>query len=165
MAKSHNNNATSIFSKIKLTEGMLVTFGLIGMVAAFGIFLVFVSGGAVRHVPIAWKEKVEATLSFRNVDGELKIIGIRGTTQVNPTLLSRTGDTAYILNVINQDTMPHIFYIDGLNMHTKIIRPSENDTITIYSKRDGTYNYYDWPSNGKPLGQFKAVKVAGDEWS
>jgi hypothetical protein len=80
-------------------------------------------------------------------------------------LLSRTGDTAYILNVINQHTMPHIFYIDGLNMHTKIIRPGENYTITIYSKHEGTCNYYDWPSNGKPLGQFKAVKVAGDEWS
>jgi hypothetical protein len=105
--------------------------------------LVFISGGAVRHVPIFLKEKIETTVAFRTIDGELKLVGIKGTTQVNPTLLSRTGDTAYILTVINQDKTPHVFYIDGLNMHTKILRPGQNDTITMYSKHEGTYNYYD----------------------
>jgi hypothetical protein len=31
--------------------------------------------------------------------------------------------------------------------------------ITIYPKNEGTYNYYDWITKGKPLGQFKAVRV------
>jgi hypothetical protein len=149
MAKPHNNNiTTNAVSKFKLTEGRLITFGLVGMVVAFGILLVFISGGAVRHVPIFWKEKVETTVAFRNVNGDLALVGIKGTTQVNPTLLSRTGDTAYILTVINQDTIPHIFYIDGLNIHTKILRAGQNDTITIYSKHEGTYNYYDWAMKG-----------------
>ena len=97
-------------------------------------------------------------------------MGLKGITQVNPTLVSRTGDTAYILTIINQDSGSlHMFYIDGLNAHTKILRPWDNDTITIYSKSQGTYNYYDRLDAGidgtgiKPLGQFMAVKVAGDE--
>jgi hypothetical protein len=115
--------------------------------------------------------KVEATVAFRNVNGEVKIVGLKGNTQVNPILVSRTGDTAYILTVINQDPGSlHMFYIDGINAHTKILRSGENDTITIYSKKEGTYNYYDRldtsASNSvgmKPLGQFKAVKVAAGD--
>ena len=86
--------------------------------------------------------------------------------------MSRTGDTAYILTIINQDpASPHMFYVTGINAHTKILRPGENDTITIYSKSQGTYNYYDRLDAGingteiKPLGQFMAVRVGGDEWS
>jgi hypothetical protein len=165
MAKLDANISTSTVSKFNLSEGRLVTFGILGMIAAFAILIVLISGGAVRHVPIAWKEKVETTVAFRNVDGDVVLAGIKGTTQANPTLLSRTGDTAYVLTVINQDMIPHIFYIDGLNIHTKILRAGQNDTIVIYSKHEGTYNYYDWTMKGKPLGQFKAVKVAGDEWS
>lgn len=47
----------------------------------------------------------------------------------------------------------------------------DNDIITIYSKSQGTHNYYDRLDAGingteiKPLGQFMAVKVGGDEWS
>ena len=156
----------------RLTDGKLVLFGIIVMIAAFAILLIFVSGGGVRHVPITWKEKVEATIAFRNINGNVKVVGLKGITQVNPTLVSRTGDTAYILTIINQDPGSlHMFYIDGLNAHTKILRPGENDTITIYSKSQGTYNYYDRLDAGingteiKPLGQFMAVKVAGDEWS
>lgn len=61
-----------------------------------------------------------------------------------------------------------MFYIDGLNIHTKLLRAGENDTITIFSKKEGTYNYFDRFENIEnlhPLGQFKALKVAGDEWS
>lgn len=143
------------------------------MLAAFAMLLVFVSVGGVRHVPITWKEQIWATVAFRNINGEVKVVGLKGNTQVNPILVSRTGDTAYILTVINQDPNSlHIFYIDGINAHTKILRPGNNDTITIYSKKEGTYNYYDRLNTGstssingvkiKPFGQFKAVKVGGD---
>lgn len=130
------------------------------MIATFALLVVFVNGVGVRHVSIIWKEKVETTIAFRNVNGVLKVVGLKGTTQIHPTLVSRTGDTAYALTVINQDTTPHIFFIvNGLNLHTKIIRPGQNDTITIYPKSERTYNYYDWVTRGKSLGQFKAVKV------
>jgi hypothetical protein len=150
-----------------------VLFGIAAMIAAFAILLIFVNGGGVRHVPITWKEKIEATVAFRNVDGEVKVVGLKGNTQINPTLVSRTGDTAYVLTVMNQDPAnPHMLYVEGINAHTKILRYGQNDTITIYLKEEGTYNYYDrldtdnTSSLGgvkiKPFGQFKAVKVAGD---
>jgi hypothetical protein len=148
--------------KSRLSDGRFVVLSMIAMISVFALLIVFVNGGGVRHVSIFWKEKIEASVAFRNVNGELKVVGINGITQVNPTLVSRTGDTAYILTVINQDTTPHVFYIDGgLNIHTKVIRPGQNDTITIYPKNEGTYNYYDWVTKGKPLGQFETVRIGG----
>ena len=164
----------SILSGLKLTDNKLVAFGLIGVISAFAILILFVGGGGVRHVPITFNEIIQTTVAFRNIDGETKIVGITGNTQVNPTLVSRTGaDTAYVLTVINQDNTLHMFYINGL--HTKILRPGESDTVTIYPKSEGVYDYYDRlaedPEKGtsiisiNPLGQFRIVKVAGDEWS
>jgi hypothetical protein len=101
---------------------------------------------------------MEATVAFRNIDGESKIVGLKGNADVNPTLVMRTGDFAYIITVINQDETPHMFYVEGLEVHTKALRPGENDTITIYSKNPGTYNYYD-KFEEKPIGKIKAVKV------
>jgi hypothetical protein len=166
----------SILSGLKLTDNKLVAFGIIGVISAFAILILFVGGGGVRHVPITFNEIIQTTVAFRNIDGETKVVGITGNTQVNPTLVSRTGaDTAYVLTVINQDNTLHMLYIDGLNLHTKILRPGESDTVTIYPKSEGVYDYYDRlakdPEKGtsitsiNPLGQFRIVKVAGDEWS
>lgn len=101
--------------------------------------------------------------------GDVKLVGIIGNTGINPTLISRTGEeTEYSLTVINEDTEPHMFYIDRLNLHTKLLRYGENDTITIQPKKEAIYNYYDRSSikkiNGSviPIGQFKTLKVAGD---
>jgi len=61
-----------------------------------------------------------------------------------------------------------MFYIDGLNVHTKLLRPGENDTITVRPIKEGTYNYYDRISlqknNGSiiPISEFKTLRVAGD---
>jgi hypothetical protein len=171
---SSSPSSFDIINYRRLTEGKLVLIGIIAMILVFAILLIFVSGGGMRHVPIVWKEKVEATVAFRNINGEVKVVGLKGIIQVNPTLISRTGDTAYILTVINQDPGSlHMFYVDGINAHTKILRSGENDTITIYSKKEGTYNYYDRLNTAsgvsgaeiKSFGQFKAVRVAGDEWT
>ena len=136
--RTHNRY---IIIRFRLSEGKLVALSIIAMISTFALLVVFVNRGGVRPVLIFWKEKVETTIAFRNVNGQLEVVGLEGNTQVNPTLVSRTGDTAYALTVINQDTTsPHVFYIaDGL-----IIRPGQNDTITIYPKNEGTYNYYDW---------------------
>jgi hypothetical protein len=165
-----------IISRFKITDSRLVAFGIVGVITVFAFSIFFIGGGGVRHVPITFNEIIQTTVAFRNIDGETKVVGITGNTQVNPTLVSRTGtDTAYILTVINQDNNLHMLYIDGLNLHTKILRPGKNDTITIYPKREGVYDYYDRlsidPEKGTtsssiyPLGQFRIVKVAGDEWS
>ena len=131
---------------------------IIGGMMFFSLLVGFISHGNVRQVPIFFKEHMEATVAFRKIDGETKIIGLKGNADVNPTLVMRTGDFAYILTVINQDTTHHMFYVEGLEVHTKTIRPGENDTITIYSKNSGVYNYYD-RFEERPLGKIKAVKV------
>ena len=61
-----------------------------------------------------------------------------------------------------------MFYIDGLNVHTKLLRFGENDTITIGPDKEATYNYYDTVFLEKnnvsiiPIGDFKTLRVAGD---
>lgn len=130
-------------------------------------------GGGVRHIPITFNEIIQTTVAFRDINGETEVVGITGNTQVNPTLVSRTGaDTAYVLTVINQGDTSHMFYIDGLNLHTKILRPGDNDTITIYPRTEGVYDYYERlainPETGttatsiNPLGEFRMVRIAGD---
>src|SRR5918994_7938118 len=95
---------TTLVNRIKPTEGIFVVLGIIGMIAAFAILIFFVGGGGVRHVPITFEERIETTIAFRNIDGETKVVGLKGNTQVNPTLISRTGDdTVYALTVVNQD--------------------------------------------------------------
>ena len=131
---------------------------IIGGMVFFSLLMGFIGQGNVRQVPIFFKEHMEATVAFRNIDGETKIIGLKGNADVNPTLVMRTGDFAYILTVINQDTTPHMFYVEGLEVHTRALRPGENDTIIIYSKNPGTYNYYD-RFEERPIGKIKAVKV------
>jgi hypothetical protein len=131
---------------------------IIGGMIFFFLLIGFIGQGNVRQVPIFFKEQIEATVAFRNIDGETKIIGLKGNAEINPTLVMRTGDFAYILTVINQDTIPHMFYVEGLEAHTKVLRSGENETITIYSKNPGIYNYYD-RFEEKPIGKIKAVKV------
>jgi len=146
-------------SRLKLSDGKLVIIALVGCMAAFGILFAFVSGGAVRHVQIFLPEKTQDTIVFRNIDGQAKIVGTAGIAGVNPTLIMRTGDFAMELTVVNEDTVPHVFFIDGLNISTKVLRPGDSQVMTFYSKGEATYNYYDWGNDDKPLGQIRAIKV------
>lgn len=138
------------------------TFVIIGLVA--GVFsLVFVIGfigqGNVRHVEIFWPEKVEQTVAFQEIDGKVKLVGISGTSEDNnPTLIMRTS-FAYVLTVVNQGNIHHRLYIDGFNVQTDLLAPGQNDTITIYPDKEGTYNYYDKRQNLNLLGQIKAFEV------
>jgi len=154
--------------EFKFSEGRIIAFSVIGMILVLVISLILIGQGAVRHVPISFKEVIKAKVAFKNIEGDLKVVGIIGNRGINPTLISRTGETEYALTVINEDKEPHMFYIDGLNVHTKLLRYGENDTITIISNKEGTYNYYDRISvqkNNEPIitmGKFKTLKVAGD---
>lgn len=89
-----------------------------GGIAAFAIVVLFVSGGLVRHVDIFLPEKTFATLEFRNIDGQLKVVGTSGVAGVIPTILMRTGDFAMELTIVNQDAERHALYIDGLGVHS-----------------------------------------------
>jgi hypothetical protein len=147
-----------------MDEGKLVAVALIGGLVALILFFVLISGGLVRHVPITWQEKIETTIAFKTIDGQLNVVGIKGNSGTNPTLLMRTKDFAMVLTVINQDSIPHMLYIDGLAVHTKILKGGENQTITFYSPTEGTYNYYDRLSpSSEPIEQIKAVKVTSFE--
>jgi hypothetical protein len=147
----------------RMSDRMFVTVALVGVMATFVFMLVFVSGGVVRHVAIFLPEKTQDTLAFREVDGKVALVGIKGIAGVNPTLIMRTGDFAMELTIINEDDQPHMLYIDGVNASTKILRPGDSDVITFYSKGEAVYNYYDWGADREPLGQIEAVKVTAFE--
>ncbi len=138
------------------------TFVLIGLVVgitALVLFVAVIGQGNVRHVQIFWPEKVEQTIAFRDINGDVKIVGISGTSEDNnPTLIMRTS-FAYILHVENQGNTHHRLYIDGFNVQTDLLEPGQKDTITLYPDREGIYNYYDKRQRLNLLGQIKSVQV------
>ncbi len=113
--------------------------GVIGLVALIG----FIGQGNVRHVEIFWQEKVEQTVAFEEVNGEVQLRGILGITgEPNPHLISRTS-FAYILTVVNNGDKLHRLYIEGLEIQSDLLEPGQKDVITIYPTEEGLYKYYD----------------------
>ena len=144
-----------MYSKDKL----IIIIALISGIVALVVIIGFIGQGNVRHVPIFYPEKVEQTIAFQDVDGEVKVVGIKGIGQDNnPTLIMRTS-FAYVLTVINQGDKHHRLYIDGLNVQTDLLEPGQNETITIFPSEERTYNYYDKRERLKLLGEIKAVQV------
>ena len=136
-----------------------VIIGIITGIVGLSVMVVFISQGNVRHVAIFWQEKVEQTVAFEDIDGEVQLRGIVGVAgEPNPTLITRT-TFAYILTVVNNGEKNHRLYIEGLNVQTDLLDPGEQDTITIYPTEEGTYNYYDKRDRLKLLGQLKIVSV------
>ncbi len=128
-------------------------------VAALAIMIGAIGQGNVREVPLFYPEKVEQTVAFQEVDGEVMLVGKLGVKEDNnPTLIMRTS-FAYILTVVNEGTTHHRLYIDGLEVQTDLLNPGENDTITIIPTEEGVYNYYDKRERTTLLGQLKAVTV------
>lgn len=147
-------------SEPTISDSKMVLLALVGGIAAFAMALVFISGGVVRHVDIFLPEKTYATVAFRNIDGQTQIGGTSGIGGTNPTILMRTGDFAMELTVVNEDSIPHALYIDGLNVLTRLLQPGKTEVLTLYSEGEATYNYYDYvEKNEEPLGQIRAVKV------
>jgi len=136
----------------------MILIVIIVVMLSFVLFFGFIGLGGVRHVPIYLSEQIHSTISFQNIDNETKIVGISGISGTNPTLVSRT-DYDYILTIYNYDDIPHMFFIDGLNVNSKVIQPNQNTTMTIFSLKEGDYNYYDRFEPDKKLGDFKIVRV------
>lgn len=141
-----------------ISDSKLVLLAIVGGLAAFAIAIVFISGGGVRQTEIFLPEKTEFTVAFKNLDGAVKVVGLVGTAEINPTILMRTGDFAMVLTVINQDNVPHALYIDGLNLSTRMLQPGQSEVLTFYSKGEATFNYY-IQGDDEPTGQIIAVKV------
>jgi hypothetical protein len=75
-------------------------------------------------------------------------------------MVMRTGDFAMELTVVvNEDSLPHELYVEGLNISTRLLQPGQSQVLDFYSKGEATYNYYGQGQNDEPLGQIKAVKV------
>jgi hypothetical protein len=80
-----------IFNNKKLIV-IAIIVGVIGLGAMIG----FIGQGNVRHVEIFWTEKVEQTVAFEDVNGEVQLKGISGISgELNPHLISRTSFGLY----------------------------------------------------------------------
>ena len=147
------------------SDKKFIVFALVGGLAALVILFGYICQGNVRHVQIFFPEQVQQTVAFKDVNGEVRLVGISGIGgDNNPTLIMRTS-FAYVLTVVNDGEQHHRLYIDGLEVQTDLLKPGEKDTITVYPTEEGTYNYYDKRQDLKLLGQLKAVTVVpGDEF-
>lgn len=142
-----------------MNEKRFVIVGLAVGLVALASFVVVIGQGSVRHVEIFWPEKVEQTVAFKEVDGDVRLVGISGTAEDNnPSLIVRMG-FAYVLTVENHGDRHHRLYIDGFNVQTDLLEPGQSDTIVIYPDREGLYNYYDKRQDLKLLGQLRSVQV------
>ena len=154
----------SIIMEIKDRKFIIIAIivGLIGLVAIIG----FIGQGNVRHVQIFWQEKVEQTIKFEDIDGTVQVVGVSGIKgEPNPHLITRT-NFAYILTVINNGDKHHRLYIEGLEIQTDLLEPGQQDIITIYPTKEGTYKYYDKRERLEYLGNLEIITVVpSDEFT
>jgi len=141
---------------------IVIVSGLIGLASIIG----FIGQGNVRHVEIFWQEKVEQTLAFEDINGQVQIVGISGVGgDPNPHLISRTS-FAYVLTIINNGDRHHRFYVDGLDIQTDLLEPGQQDIITIFPTEAGTYKYYDKREGLEYLGILEIITVVpSDEFT
>ena len=59
-----------------LNEKQFVIVGLVVGLVALASFVAVIGQGNVRHVEIFWPEKVEQTVAFKDIDNDVKIVGI-----------------------------------------------------------------------------------------
>ncbi len=144
----------------------LIIIAIIAGVFGLASIIGFIGQGNVRHVEIFWQEKVEQTVSFEDIGGQVQLQGTLGVIgEPNPHLISRTS-FAYVLTVINNGNMHHRLYIEGLEIQTDLLEPGEQDIITIYPTEEGLYKYYDKRERLEHLGflEIRTV-VPSDEFT
>jgi hypothetical protein len=144
----------------------LIVIAIIAGVIGLGAMIGFIGQGNVRHVEIFWKEKVEQTVAFEDVNGEVQLKGISGISgELNPHLISRTS-FAYILTIVNNGDKHHRLYIEGLEIQSNLLEPGQQDIITIYPTEEGLYKYYDKREKLEHLGflEIRTV-VPSDEFT
>jgi hypothetical protein len=156
---------TNYLEELRSNDKILVIVAMVAGMLGLAAMVGFVGQGNVRHVEIFWAETVEQTIVFEEINGETQVRGIKGVqTDANPTLLSRTS-FAYVLTVINNGTTFHRLYIDEFNVQTELLKPGQQDTITIYPEKEGEFALYDKRENLVQVGKLKVVTVvASDEF-
>ena len=155
-----------IVTDLKQNDKILIIAGLVAGMVGLVVMIGFIGQGNVRHVEIFWTEKVEQTVVFEEINGDVQIKAIKGVKgDDNPTLISRTS-FAYVLTVINNGTTHHRLYIDGFNVQTDLLEPGQQDTITFFPEKEGEYTYYDKRQSLEPLGKIKIFSVVpSDEFT
>jgi hypothetical protein len=150
---------------ISKDKTMIIIAIVVGVAALAGM-IAFTGQGNVRHVSIFWQERVEQTVAFEDVDGKVQLQGISGIGgEPNPYLITRTG-FAYLLTVINNGDKHHRLYIEGLNVQTDLLKPGQQETITIYPDKEGIYRYFDKRENIEHLGSLEVKTVVhSDEFT
>lgn len=135
-------------------------------ISVMAIGISYIGGGNVRHVSIFWQERVEQTVAFEDVDGQVQLQGIFGIDgEPNPHLVTRTS-FAYILTVINNGDKNHRLYIEGLDVQTNLLEVGQQETLTIYPDKEGVYKYFDKRENLEHLGFVEVVTVVpSDEFT
>jgi hypothetical protein len=103
--------------------------------------------------------KIEAEIAFREISGDLQIVGVEGVSGTNPTLVARTG-FVYNLYVTNNDSVPHALVIDGLGVRTSLIEPGQTEMISIFPTKEGEFGYYDEAMTR--FGVLKTVQVESE---
>ena len=139
---------------MKTDRSFVISIVAIG-IALFAVLIAYVGEGNVRQVDIYLPEQIIQTIAFQG-DG---MVGIKGIGETNPTLVTRSGDFAYVLTVRNEGDSPHQFYIEGLDVQTNLLMPGEEETITVFPEKPGTYSYYDKAEGQVRLGELKVVQV------
>lgn len=74
------------------SSSKIALIALVGCISFLILIIVFVSSGFVRQVPIFWKEEIRATVAFQEINGQLKVVGLIGNGDTNPTLVMKAGD-------------------------------------------------------------------------
>jgi hypothetical protein len=149
-------------SKDKTLIIVAILIGVVSLAAMIG----FIGQGNIRHVSIFWQERVEQTVAFEDVDGNVQLQGISGIDgEPNPHIITRTS-FAYVLTVINNGDKSHRLYIEGLEVQTDLLEPGQQEILTIYPDKEGVYKYFDKRENLDHLG-FLEVKtvVPSDEFT
>jgi hypothetical protein len=105
-------------------KSLIIIALLIGVVAFAGM-IAFIGQGNVRHVSIFWQERVQQTVAFEDIDGQVQLRGIIGIAgDPNPYLITRTS-FAYLLTVINNGDKHHRLYIEGIDVQTDLLEPGQ----------------------------------------
>jgi hypothetical protein len=144
----------------------IILFAVIIGVVSLAVMMIFIGQGNVRQVQIFWPEKIEQTVAFEDIDGQVQLKGISGIDgEPNPYLITRT-NFAYILTVINNGDKHHRLYIEGLNIQTELLEPGQQDTLTIYPTEEGVYKYYDKQQAFESLGYLEVrTVIPSDEFT
>jgi hypothetical protein len=101
--------------------------------------------------------KAETEIAFKEVSGVLQVVGVEGVSGTNPTLIARTG-FVYNLYVTNNDSIPHMLIIEGLNVRTKLIASGQTEMISVFPTTEGEFRYYDETMKTR-FGVLKVVAV------